>query len=141
MTLRTLTTSQEARFSLVFFEIDETYSIVETRKLQVLTSGAERIRASKVQVKIGRQMFEAEIVEQSNSQNDLEKHLANIETVSNSTTSDQQQPNEATPSSQSSVDKNTLEKDDASKKKMTRKRKRNNNPKVDKTKKQKENVS
>ena len=63
MTLRTLTKCQEAKFSFVYFEVDETYSIVETRKLQTTIPGALKEQGSKVKVKSGRDVFEAEIVE------------------------------------------------------------------------------
>jgi hypothetical protein len=63
MTLRTLTKCQEAKLSLVYFEVDETYSIVETRKLQTTIPGALKEQGSKVKVKSGRDVFEAEIVE------------------------------------------------------------------------------
>ena len=71
MTRRTSTT-QESRFSLVFFEIDDTYSIVETRRLEASVSGAEIIRGAKVRVKSGKEFFEAEIIEQSSSKTDLD---------------------------------------------------------------------
>ena len=51
------------KLSLVYFEVDETYSIVETRKLQTTIPGALKEQGSKVKVKSGREVFEAEVVE------------------------------------------------------------------------------
>ena len=142
MTRRTSTT-QESRFSLVFFEIDDTYSIVETRRLEVSVSGAEIIRGAKVRVKSGKEFFEAEIIEQSSSKTDLDAYLVDIEAASNNSITDQPQPTEElpkashprTPRSQPSVDENARGKDNS--KNKTRKRKRNGNAKEDKTEKNK----
>jgi hypothetical protein len=46
MTLRTRNKCQEAKLSLVYFEVDETYSIVETRKLQITMPGALKAQES-----------------------------------------------------------------------------------------------
>lgn len=147
MTRRT-NTARESRFSLVFFEIDDTYSIVETRKLEASVSGAETIRGAKVRVKSGKELFEAEIIEQSSSKTDLDAYLVDIEAASNNSITDQPQPKEQlleashprTPRSQPSVDENVRGKDNS--KNKTRKRKRNANAKEDKTEKnKKERVS
>ena len=96
MTRRTSTT-QESRFSLVFFEIDDTYSIVETRRLEASVSGAEIIRGAKVRVKSDKEFFEAEIIEQSSSKTDLDAYLVDIEAASNNSITDQPQPTEELP--------------------------------------------
>ena len=51
------------KLSLVYFEVDETCSIVETRKLQTTIPDALKEQGSKVKVKSGRDVFKAEIVE------------------------------------------------------------------------------
>ena len=51
MTLRTRTASTEAKFSLVFFEVDETYSIVEACKLQTLIPGELKVQGIKLMLR------------------------------------------------------------------------------------------
>ena len=79
MTLRTRTLGQEAKFSLVFFDVDRTFSIVEMRKLQVVTPEASRVIGARVQVKIGKEIFEAKIRDQSNDKNVFEEKLNEVE--------------------------------------------------------------
>ena len=55
--------SKEAKFALVYFAIDETFSILETRKLVTETCDHPKARGSKVQVKSGKDVYEAEIME------------------------------------------------------------------------------
>ena len=62
MTLRTLTLSKEAKFALAFFEIDKTFSVLETKKLQTETYGCDKERGTKVKVKSGQDVYEAEII-------------------------------------------------------------------------------
>jgi hypothetical protein len=70
----------------------------------------------KMHVKSSKEVFEADIVEQSSNQTDLDKHIADIEAASNSSITNQAQPKEATPSSQPSVDENAGGKDTTKKK-------------------------
>ena len=62
MTLRTLTACQEAKFAWVFFEVDKTFSIVDTWKLKTKIAGAIKQQGCTVNVKSGRDIFEAEII-------------------------------------------------------------------------------
>lgn len=73
MTLRTLTLFKEAKFALVYFAIDQTFSILENRKLQTETRDCAKERGSKVKVKSGKDVYEAEIVELNGK--DLLQHL------------------------------------------------------------------
>ena len=60
MTLRTLT--KAPNYSLVYFEIDSTFSIVKTKKLVDQDPDSTRTRGSKIRVKCGGKFYCGEIV-------------------------------------------------------------------------------
>ena len=62
MTLRTLTLVKEARYALVYFAVDDTFSVLETKKTRT-EDNAPKIRGSMVNVKIGDDDFEGKIIE------------------------------------------------------------------------------
>ena len=95
MTLRTLAV-QEARFSLVFFDVDRIVSVVETRKLQAVIPGSRKVIGTRVQVKDGKETYEAEIRDQSNDKKVMNEKLnevdACVEDEASTTSSDNAQP-------------------------------------------------
>lgn len=132
MTLRTLTKSQEAKFSLIFFGVDRTFSITEKRKLQAKHPGTDKVLGSKVTVKSGKQVFDAEIVCQSNDQRVLEEKLKDrdSEEADSEAASDRREATATEPESESptAVEEESEQNRTRKTEKPTRKRKRNNNP-------------
>ena len=129
MILRTLAV-QEARFSLVFFDVDRTFSIVETRKLQAVISGSRKITGTRVQVKDGKETYEAEIRDQNNVKKVMNEKLnevdACVEDEASATSGENAQPQ---PIPNSKHDK------------QTKKRKNTENPKQNKKPRKQKEVS
>ena len=129
MTLRTLAV-QEARFSLVFFDVDRTFSIVETRKLQAVIPGSRKIIGTRVQVKDGKETYEAEIRDQNNDKKVMNEKLnevdACVEDEASATSGENAQP-QPIPNSKRN--------------KQTKKRKNTENPKQNKKPRKQKEVS